>query len=221
MQQKPSKLKKLIDWVDFDGNVSLDEDISGQEDEIDLHASDADFDTADDDLDALTETYEESDEFDYPDKIIETIESPKKMILVENIIQFVDENDYIAGDTVDILSHSESVHLSKKQKEQMKRFRAFYLVLSTFIALNLIVVLFLAINYLPEYGAANSPAVGEVYLRYVEQGLADTGALNLVAAVLFSYRSFDTLGEAFVLFTAAIGVIVLVYNPKDKKGGKD
>ena len=240
MEQKPSKLKKLIDWVDLDGSVSLSKHAELLDEDTDLHPDEGadlrigrtisapadspvdELGELDDDVpDDLTETYEDSDELDYPDEVITTIETRKKMILVENIIQFVDDEEYLAGDAIDILSHSESVHLSKKQKEQMKRFRAFYLVLSTFIALNLIVVLFLAINYLPEYGAANSPAVGEVYLRYVEQGLADTGALNLVSAVLFSYRSFDTLGEAFVLFTAAISVIVLVYNPKGEKGGKD
>jgi multisubunit Na+/H+ antiporter MnhB subunit len=42
---------------------------------------------------------------------------------------------------------------------------------------------------------------------YVEQGIGDTGSANLVTGVLLDYRGFDTLGEATILFTAAVGVL--------------
>ena len=199
MSEEHSKLKKLIDWVNLDGSSTPTEELEPLEDDSDFSPEVSELEI-EEDQNARTEAYEDSNEFDYPDKIIAS-------------------EDKVSGH----LSPTEILHLSKKEKAQMKGFRGFYLILSTVIAINLIVVLLLAVNFLPEYGAANSPAVGEVYLRYVEQGLYDTGALNLVAAVLFSYRSFDTLGEAFVLFTAAVGVIVMVYNPKDKseKDGKD
>jgi len=58
------------------------------------------------------------------------------------------------------------------------------------------------------------PALGEPHMRvaqhYVEHGLEETGAANLVAAVLLDYRAYDTLGEATVLFTALIGVLAIV-----------
>ena len=38
----------------------------------------------------------------------------------------------------------------------------------------------------------------------------ETGVPNIVTAVLASYRGFDTLGEAFVIFTAGVGVMILV-----------
>ncbi|MCP1662790.1 MAG: hypothetical protein D5R99_03150 [Methanocalculus sp. MSAO_Arc1] len=37
----------------------------------------------------------------------------------------------------------------------------------------------------------------------------ESGANNVVAAVLFDYRGLDTLGEAVVLFTAALGTMLM------------
>ena len=45
---------------------------------------------------------------------------------------------------------------------------------------------------------------------YIEQGVNDTGAINLITAILFDYRGFDTLGEATVIFAAAGAVAFLV-----------
>jgi multicomponent Na+:H+ antiporter subunit B len=45
---------------------------------------------------------------------------------------------------------------------------------------------------------------------YIEKGLSDTGAANLVASVILDYRSYDTLGEATVLFTSILGATVLL-----------
>ena len=43
---------------------------------------------------------------------------------------------------------------------------------------------------------------------FIENGQGETGSNNIVAAVTFDYRGFDTLGEASVLFAAATGVFV-------------
>ena len=45
----------------------------------------------------------------------------------------------------------------------------------------------------------------------ISDGAKETGALNLVSAVLFDYRAFDTLGEATVIFAAVAGVVMLFY----------
>ena len=45
---------------------------------------------------------------------------------------------------------------------------------------------------------------------YVESGAGTTGSANLVTGVLLDYRAYDTLGEATILFTAAIGVITVM-----------
>ncbi|HHM02788.1 MAG TPA: DUF2105 domain-containing protein [Caldithrix abyssi] len=45
---------------------------------------------------------------------------------------------------------------------------------------------------------------------YVTRGAADLGAMNLVTAIVVTYRGLDTLGEVTVLFLAASGVAVLL-----------
>jgi multicomponent Na+:H+ antiporter subunit B len=41
---------------------------------------------------------------------------------------------------------------------------------------------------------------------YINEGIEETGAVNIVTSVVINYRSFDTLGEVTVLFIAAIGL---------------
>ncbi len=43
--------------------------------------------------------------------------------------------------------------------------------------------------------------------RYIQEGVKETGAVNLVTGVVFDYRGYDTLGEATILFTAVMGVL--------------
>ena len=46
--------------------------------------------------------------------------------------------------------------------------------------------------------------------RYVEKGMEETGAVNVVAGVILDYRAFDTLGESHVLYTATTAVFILL-----------
>jgi multisubunit Na+/H+ antiporter MnhB subunit len=51
----------------------------------------------------------------------------------------------------------------------------------------------------------------------IENSQEETSSNNVVAAVLFDYRGFDTLGEATILFTAVTGVLLLLRASKRKK----
>jgi len=51
----------------------------------------------------------------------------------------------------------------------------------------------------------------------IENAQEETGSNNVVAAVLFDYRALDTLGEATILFTAVMGVLLLVRTLKRKE----
>ncbi len=51
--------------------------------------------------------------------------------------------------------------------------------------------------------AASPMHVGTAILQ---QSAADTGVANLVTSVVLGYRGYDTLGELAILFTAALGV---------------
>ncbi len=48
--------------------------------------------------------------------------------------------------------------------------------------------------------------------RYIYDGVNETGAVNLVTAIVVNYRGFDTLGEVTVLFVAATGIGAILYN---------
>jgi multisubunit Na+/H+ antiporter MnhB subunit len=52
---------------------------------------------------------------------------------------------------------------------------------------------------------------------YLREGLEDTGAANIVTAVLLDYRAYDTLGEATVLFCAAMGALSILRRQARKK----
>ncbi len=63
---------------------------------------------------------------------------------------------------------------------------------------------------MPYFGDPNAPAHGEVMDYYIAGSETDIGVPNVVTSVLASYRGFDTLGETAVVFTAGIGVLILL-----------
>ena len=71
------------------------------------------------------------------------------------------------------------------------------------------VFLFFAYSALKELPGFGQPLM-RVAKNYIETGQAKTGASNLVASVILDFRAYDTLGEATVLFTAVIGVLVVM-----------
>lgn len=60
----------------------------------------------------------------------------------------------------------------------------------------------------------NLPPFGEPLMStsayYLENGVKDTGAVNLVASIILDYRAYDTLGEVTVLFTSILGAITIL-----------
>ncbi len=63
---------------------------------------------------------------------------------------------------------------------------------------------------LPAFGDPNAPAHLHVAPAYLAEAEHQTGVPNVVTAVLASYRGYDTLGEVTVIFTAGIGVLLLL-----------
>lgn len=62
----------------------------------------------------------------------------------------------------------------------------------------------------PAFGDADAPAMLHVMPDYIAGTGQHFSAPNVVTAVLASYRGFDTLGETGVIFTAGIGVLLLL-----------
>lgn len=96
------------------------------------------------------------------------------------------------------------------RNKEMKAFRILYNLASVSLCLLLIAVLLLAVSWMPVLGDPNGPNNNEVSRRYVEQGMEESGAVNMVTNMILSYRGFDTFGETCVLFIAATCVIVLL-----------
>ena len=63
---------------------------------------------------------------------------------------------------------------------------------------------------MPSYGDANAPVHLHVVPRYLNDSPDEVGIPNVVTSVLATYRGYDTLGEAFVVFTAALGVLAII-----------
>lgn len=67
---------------------------------------------------------------------------------------------------------------------------------------------------LPPFGTADQPVHQHVAPYYLENSIPDTTVPNVVTSVLASYRGFDTLGEAIVIFTAGVAVLLLLKGPR-------
>jgi multicomponent Na+:H+ antiporter subunit B len=63
---------------------------------------------------------------------------------------------------------------------------------------------------MPPYGDPAAPVHQHVAPRYINQSPREIGVPNMVTSVLASYRGYDTLGETTVIFTAGIGVLLLL-----------
>ena len=110
----------------------------------------------------------------------------------------------------------DKVYDSERNME-MKLFRKLYHGTSILFCLFLIALLLVTISWLPATGTVNRPVNNEVTERYIEKGLEETGAVNIVAGMILDYRAFDTLGESHVLFVATITVLILLRLNKTEK----
>ena len=62
----------------------------------------------------------------------------------------------------------------------------------------------------PPWADPSSPASTHVSPRYIEETMAETSVPNMVTAVLADYRSFDTMFETIVIFTAGVACLFLL-----------
>lgn len=80
------------------------------------------------------------------------------------------------------------------------------MVLFAFFAVLFLAAVTQALRELPQFGSATMKVASE----YIRLGLSQSGGANIVADVILDFRALDTLGEATVLFTSVIGVLVLM-----------
>ncbi|MCL2699411.1 MAG: hypothetical protein FWE68_03780 [Defluviitaleaceae bacterium] len=197
-EKTKTKFNKFIDWVNADAGLPVYEE------------EDAGHEAADDD----------------PDDIGERILSGKSDAgqRTEDFFMDADEEfDYSAmfEDDEEYASHAEAaaalvdgggrrLMLRVGIKEKFRSAQLFLYIGSIALTTAIAGVLLLTLSHMPTFGDPANPTNNEVYARYIEQGIQDVGIPNIVAAIILDYRAFDTLGEAFVLYTALIAIIMLV-----------
>jgi multicomponent Na+:H+ antiporter subunit B len=71
---------------------------------------------------------------------------------------------------------------------------------------------------MPRYGDPDAPVHQHVSPSYLADTQQEIGVPNVVTAVLASYRGYDTLGEVTVIFTAGVGVLILLVARRRRTG---
>jgi multicomponent Na+:H+ antiporter subunit B len=74
-------------------------------------------------------------------------------------------------------------------------------------------------SQLPPFGDPANPIHHHVADHYLEESEHEVGHIpNVVTSVLASYRGYDTMGEVTVIFTAVVGVLLLLARgPKPRR----
>jgi multicomponent Na+:H+ antiporter subunit B len=98
---------------------------------------------------------------------------------------------------------------SRRRSAPAPRLRWAVLVVVAVVGVELL----LLTRALPPFGDPAAPASVHVSPRYLAEVLRETGTPNAVTAVLADYRSYDTLMETVVIFTAGLGCWLLLARP--------
>ena len=78
------------------------------------------------------------------------------------------------------------------------------------ILVGLAALLVFAAYSLPAFGSYPYRLGGTaVSSYYINNAVAETGAANIVATIVWLYRGYDTLGESTILFTAVVSILLL------------
>lgn len=100
--------------------------------------------------------------------------------------------------TISLTSRKEKVHEAKQ----------------SLMALLVVLVTGAALIYatldMPRFGDPDAPAHVHLSPRFTQDSPTEIGIPNMVTSVLASYRGMDTLGEAVVIFAAAVGVLLVL-----------
>lgn len=141
------------------------------------------------------------------------------VVILAGIYSFLMASVLIVLDAVDVAMTEASVgagvstivflatlHLTKSQEYPLPRNVILPLFVSTVVGAALIWGTF----SLPPFGIADAPIHTHTVPRYINETVKETMVPNVVTSVLADYRGYDTLGETTVIFTAGIGVMLLL-----------
>lgn len=151
------------------------------------------------------------------------------VVILASIYSFLIASVLIVLDAVDVAMTEASVgagvstvlmlatlHLVKTTEMKQVRPR----LLPLLVSLGTGAVLVWGMQVLPPFGTPDAAIHKHVAPRYLAESIKETNVPNVVTSVLADYRSFDTLGETTVIFTAGIGVMLLLRKAR-RRGRRD
>jgi multicomponent Na+:H+ antiporter subunit B len=151
------------------------------------------------------------------------------VVILASIYSFLIASVLIVLDAVDVAMTEASVgagvstvlmlatlHLVKTTEMKQVRPR----LLPLLVSLGTGAVLVWGMQVLPPFGIPDAAIHKHVAPRYLADSIKETNVPNVVTSVLADYRSFDTLGETTVIFTAGIGVMLLLRKAR-RRGRRD
>lgn len=110
--------------------------------------------------------------------------------------------------------------LALTEERSKPRFNRFEIIPFTVVLATGVALIYGTFD-MPRYGDPQAPVHTQMAKRFVEQSGAEVGVPNIVTSVLASYRGYDTFGETTVIFTAAVGVFLLLGAPRGGRRGED
>lgn len=133
---------------------------------------------------------------------------------VDEVEMHVQEENVLPQETIIERMREAQMRRDKVYDDELNKpahlFHKVYVITAVIFCIALVGVLLITVSYLPPSGNANNPVNNVVSERYIEDGLQETGALNIVAGMILTYRAFDTFGETNVLFIATCCVMILL-----------
>ena len=148
------------------------------------------------------------------------------VVILAGIYSFLMATVLIALDAVDVAMTEASVgagistvvllatlHLTQSREYPRPRNVALPLFVSAVVGAALL----FGTYGLPPFGTADAPIHKRTTPHFLAYAYKETHSPNVVTAVLADYRGYDTLGETSVIFTAGIGVMMLLRGRRRRK----
>ncbi|QCS24065.1 DUF4040 domain-containing protein [Rickettsia parkeri] len=107
------------------------------------------------------------------------------------------------------------LNLLRKLPSDLKNIERTNIIPASLICLLFVVTLAYMGLELPNYGDDNAPIHMHSSKYYIENTSRDIGIPSFVAAILASYRGYDTLGETSVILIAGIAVLLIFSRKSD------
>lgn len=131
----------------------------------------------------------------------------------KKLIRWIDGDEILLDADEYIKNRVEIEKIEWKQYIDLHKLREhknIYHIVCVLSSIVFIIILLQMVAGLPDFGEATNPVHNEVMERYIEKGVEETGAVNLVTGMILDYRSFDTFAEALLLFLSIMASIILL-----------